>query len=42
LRYQTPVARQLPDTGELLFGKLRYKAPDGDTSRLLTHPVEVS
>jgi Ca-activated chloride channel family protein len=40
LRYQTPVARQLPDTGELLFVKLRYKAPDGDTSRLLTHPVE--
>ncbi len=40
LRYQTPVARQLPDTGELLFVKLRYKAPDGDTSRLLTQPVE--
>ena len=40
LRYQTPVARQLPDTGELLFVKLRYKTPDGDTSRLLTHPVE--
>ncbi len=39
LRYQTPVARQLPDTGELLFVKLRYKAPDGDTSRLLTQPV---
>ena len=40
LRYQTPVARQLQDTGELLFVKLRYKAPDGYTSRLLTHPVE--
>ena len=40
LRYQTPVARQLRDTGELLFVKLRYKTPDGDTSRLLTHPVE--
>ncbi|MCZ6915668.1 MAG: DUF3520 domain-containing protein, partial [Gemmatimonadetes bacterium] len=40
LRYQTPVARALPDTGELLFVKLRYKAPDGDTSRLLTHVVE--
>ncbi len=40
LRYQTPVASPLPDTGELLFVKLRYKAPEGDTSRLLTHPVE--
>ena len=40
LRYQTPVARQLRDTGELLFVKLRYKTPDGDTSRLLMHPVE--
>ena len=28
-----------PATGELLFVKLRYKAPDGDTSRLLTQPV---
>jgi Ca-activated chloride channel family protein len=25
LRYQTPVAQQLPDTGELLFVKLRYR-----------------
>jgi Ca-activated chloride channel family protein len=40
LRYQIPAPRRLSDTGELLFVKLRYKAPDGDTSRLLTQPVE--
>ena len=41
LRYQTPdTQRNLADTGELLFVKLRYKQPDGDTSRLIAHPVE--
>ena len=29
-------------TGELLALKLRYKQPDGDTSRLLEHPVKDS
>jgi Ca-activated chloride channel family protein len=40
LRYQTTAPPRYTDTGELLFVKLRYKAPDGDTSRLLTQPVE--
>jgi Ca-activated chloride channel homolog len=41
LRYQTPASRGEPrdDHGELLFVKVRYKAPDGDTSRLLSFPV---
>ena len=40
LKYQKP--RELSNaaqTGELLTLKLRYKAPDGDTSRLLEFPV---
>jgi len=41
LRYQTPdTQRNLADTGELLFVKLRYKEPNGDTSKLITQPVE--
>jgi Ca-activated chloride channel family protein len=40
LRYQTPRARSgAADSGELLTVKLRYKAPDGDVSRLLAHPL---
>jgi Ca-activated chloride channel homolog len=40
LRYQTPRARSgAAGSGELLTVKLRYKAPDGDASRLLAHPL---
>jgi Ca-activated chloride channel homolog len=41
LRYQTsvPAPRAAPDGGELLFVKIRYKRPDGDTSRLLSRAV---
>ncbi len=40
LRYQpTSMVRTTRGRGELLFVKVRYKAPDADTSRLLTHPV---
>jgi Ca-activated chloride channel family protein len=40
LRYQTDrPSRSGTGSAELLFVKLRYKAPDGDRSRLLTHPV---
>jgi Ca-activated chloride channel family protein len=49
LKYQKPVGsplagdesrpRALPTTNELLTVKLRYKAPDGDTSRLLEFPL---
>jgi Ca-activated chloride channel homolog len=50
LRYQKatePVERKVELTdaaasGELLTLKLRYKQPDGDTSRLLEHPVKDS
>jgi Ca-activated chloride channel family protein len=40
LRYQAP-SSEAPATfdGELAFVKLRYKAPDGDASRLLERPV---
>jgi Ca-activated chloride channel family protein len=38
LRYQDePVAGD--PTGELAFLRLRYKAPDGDTSRLIEQPI---
>ncbi len=41
LRYGT-TSRETADaaSGELAFLKLRYKRPDGDTSRLITQPVE--
>ncbi|HEX6748982.1 MAG TPA: VWA domain-containing protein [Longimicrobium sp.] len=40
LRYQTPRARSsAAGSNELLTVKLRYKAPDGDASRLLAHPL---
>jgi Ca-activated chloride channel family protein len=40
LRYQVPRARSAAAaSGELLTVKLRYKAPDGDLSRLLAHPL---
>ncbi|MCA8920735.1 MAG: von Willebrand factor type A domain-containing protein [Planctomycetes bacterium] len=39
LRYPQPVAPQGPQSGELLFLKLRYKQPEGDTSQLMELPV---
>jgi Ca-activated chloride channel family protein len=40
LRYQTPPAQTTAASGnELMFVKLRYKQPMGDTSILLDHPV---
>jgi Ca-activated chloride channel family protein len=40
LRYQTPHDSSPSAFGdEWMFVKLRYKAPDGDVSRLLEHPV---
>jgi len=49
LKYQRPVEnpltgdesrpRALPTTNKLLTIKLRYKAPDGDTSKLLEFPL---
>ncbi|MDB4916429.1 MAG: hypothetical protein JWM95_4073, partial [Gemmatimonadetes bacterium] len=38
LRYRTPAAASAP-TDELLHVAMRYKAPDGDRSLLVTHPV---
>jgi len=38
LKYQT--AGKVDDSGELLTISIRYKAPNGDTSKLLTCPVE--
>jgi Ca-activated chloride channel family protein len=38
LRYQRPAAGPSP-TNELLHVAMRYKAPDGDQSLLVTHPV---
>ncbi len=41
LRYQQPApTSSAAGSGELLFVKLRYKLPDGDTSTLVTTPVE--
>jgi Ca-activated chloride channel family protein len=39
LRYQEVRDRRDAAAGELATVKLRYKKPDSDTSRLLTHPV---
>jgi Ca-activated chloride channel family protein len=41
LKYQKPAApANAPGSDEMLTLKLRYKQPDGDTSRLLTVPVK--
>jgi hypothetical protein len=47
LRYQKPAAAKVELTeaanlGELFTLKLRYKEPDGDTSKLIEHPVKDS
>ena len=39
LRYQKVAGQARPDERELLHVALRYKAPDGDVSSLLTYPV---
>jgi Ca-activated chloride channel family protein len=40
LRYQTPgTTTSTSDSPELMFVKLRYKAPDGDESRLIQQPA---
>ncbi|MBU3665831.1 MAG: VWA domain-containing protein [Chthoniobacterales bacterium] len=41
LKYQKPepVASDVPDSGELLTVKLRYKQPDGDKSQLIAVPL---
>ena len=40
LRYQAPRASRHAASGdEMLFVKIRYKAPDGNRSRLLSHAV---
>jgi Ca-activated chloride channel family protein len=40
LRYRAPAPAAAPARGgELAFVKIRYKLPDGETSRLMEHPV---
>ena len=39
LKYQPPTARATADARELATVKVRYKAPDGDASRLITRVV---
>jgi len=39
LRYQRPPVVEGAPTAELLHVAMRYKDPDGDRSRLVTHPV---
>jgi len=41
-RYETPPAAASGKAGELAYVKLRYKLPDGDTSRLIERPVSAS
>ena len=42
LRYQTVAASRRDHGNELMYVKLRYKQPDGSTSRLLDHVVPAS
>lgn len=39
LRYQRPPAERDAPNGELLHVAMRYKDPDGERSKLVTHPV---
>lgn len=39
LRFQAPARPAASARGELAFVKIRYKRPDGETSRLMEHPV---
>ena len=40
LKYQAPATERSASSGELLTVKLRYKAPDGNKSRLIESPVQ--
>jgi Ca-activated chloride channel family protein len=43
LKYQKPATpSSAADSGELMTVKLRYKAPEGDTSRLVTQTVQAA
>jgi Ca-activated chloride channel family protein len=42
LKYQTQSTEQPTNSGELLNVKLRYKAPDGNKSRLIESPLQAS
>jgi len=42
LRYQNPKRIGDERNGELAFLRLRYKAPDGDTSKLLEQPIRTA
>lgn len=43
LKYQpAPKQEELTDSSELLTVSLRYKAPNGNTSKLTSHPVEAA
>jgi len=42
LKYQGPATEQTTSSDELLTVKLRYKAPDGNKSRLIESPVQAS
>jgi Ca-activated chloride channel family protein len=42
LKYQAQATEQPTDSDELLNVKLRYKAPDGDKSRLIQFPLQAS
>jgi Ca-activated chloride channel family protein len=39
LRYQKEALTEVDRNGELAFLRLRYKAPDGDTSKLIEQPI---
>ncbi len=42
LRYQRAVATEAAGSGEMATVRLRYKEPDGDTSRLVSYPVRAA
>ncbi|MEI8310321.1 MAG: YfbK domain-containing protein, partial [Verrucomicrobiota bacterium] len=42
LKYQTPPPQEAGTSDDLLTLKLRYKAPDGDTSRLIEAPLKAN
>ena len=42
LKYQTPPPQEAGTSDDLLTLKLRYKAPDGDTSKLIESPLKAT
>jgi len=42
LKYQTPPPQEAGESDDLLTLKLRYKAPDGDTSKLIESPLKAT